>query len=122
MDQEMVDSALVFLKWYEFHGETQVLRMVDVMRISHGATMNSIRENLYKCYYGKVPEEASMINLYLEKSKYTDSTKEITSNINSFGVNDNYELSVNRKGGFGVKYVIIENGDILVGELYQKQT
>lgn len=122
MDQEQVESALVFLKWYEFHGEMPVLRMVDVVRISHGTTMNSIRECLYKSYYGNTPEEASMINLYLEKSKYTDSSKEITSNINSFGANDNYELNVNRKGGFGVKYVMIENGDIFVGELYQKQT
>ena len=79
--------------------------------------MSQIRKDLYE---HRMPssENLSKMVLHLEKCKITDTkNKEQICNIHTYKLEDNYELTISKRGTFGVRHVIIDNGDAFIGEI-----
>ena len=55
--------------------------------------------------------------LHLEKCKVSEyKNKEIFLHVYSYRPGENYELTISKRGNFGVRHVIIDNGDAFIGE------
>ena len=110
-------KAIVAYKWYQWNNGQPKLTLFKLVTLTSTANMSKIREDLYtNQQFSK--ERLSKMILHLEKCKIADiKNKEQIANIHTYKLEDNYELTISKRGNFGVKHVIIDNGDTFIGEI-----
>ena len=110
-------KAIVVYKWYDWNNGDPKLTLFKLVTLTSTANMSQIRKDLYE---HRMPssENLSKMVLHLEKCKITDTkNKEQICNIHTYKLEDNYELTISKRGTFGVRHVIIDNGDAFIGEI-----
>lgn len=112
------DSTLIFYKWYEYSPTGPNLSLMNAANIYSATTMNEIRAHMHLMKTGLPWTEDIRMNLYIEKARVDVAQRDQLSSVIAFNPEDNYEvLASSNKTSFGVKFVKIEQGDILIGEL-----
>lgn len=110
-------KAIVVYKWYDWNNGQPRLKLFKLVTLTSTANMSQIRNDLYTTWHKSTDNSSKMI-LYLEKCKIADNkNKETVSNIHTYKLEDNYELTISKRGTFGVRHVIVDNGDAFIGEV-----
>jgi ubiquitin carboxyl-terminal hydrolase 7 len=111
------EGTLVFYKWFEHSPAGPRLSLLSAANINSATTMNDLRAHLYLIKTGLVLPAELKITLYIEKSSVDLSQRDQPNSVLCFGPDDNYEVSASsNKTSFGVKFVKIDQGDIVIGE------
>ncbi|OMJ83994.1 hypothetical protein SteCoe_14980 [Stentor coeruleus] len=111
-------KAIVVFKWYDWNWGNPKLTLFKIVTLTSTANMSQIKSSLYESWNGKLPESTCNMILYLEKCKIADlKNKDILNNIHVYKYRDNYELTISKRGTFGVRHVMVDNGDSFVGEI-----
>lgn len=108
-------KAIVFYKWYDWNKGKPNLTLFKMVTLTSTSNMSQIRQDLIN---GREDlKSSSKMLLHLEKSKILEyKNKESFSNVYSYRTDENYELTISKRGNFGVRHVIIDNGDVFIGE------
>jgi hypothetical protein len=109
-------KAIVFLKWYDWNEGDPTLTLFKMVTLTSTSNMSQIRQDLLTSWKGS-SEGASKMVLHLEKCKVTEyKNKENFLHVYTYRADENYELTISKRGNFGVRHVIIDNGDAFIGE------
>ena len=109
-------KAIVFYKWYDWNNGNPKLTLFKMVTLTSTSNMLQIRQDLMSSWKGANVSSAKMM-LHLEKCKVTEyKNKENFLHVYSYRPGENYELTISKRGNFGVRHVIIDNGDAFIGE------
>ena len=109
-------KAIVFYKWYDWNNGSPKLTLFKMVTLTSTSNMSQIRQDLISSWTGHNESHARLV-LHLEKCKVTEyKNKENFLHVYSYRPGENYELTISKRGNFGVRHVIIDNGDAFIGE------
>ena len=110
-------KAIVTYKWYDWNKGQPTLTLFKLATLTSTASMAQIRSDLCTHWQNSSENLQKMI-LHLEKCKITyTKNKEQVNHIHTYKLEDNYELTISKRGSFGVRHVMIDNGDVFIGEV-----
>ena len=110
-------KAIVAYKWYDWNNGKPKLTLFKLATLTSTASMSQIRSDLCT-HWHKSSENLPKMILHLEKCKVTHTkNKEQVTHIHTYKLEDNYELTISKRGSFGVRHVMIDNGDVFIGEV-----
>lgn len=110
-------KVILVYKWYDWNYGNPKLSLFKVVTLTSTANMSQIRNDLCAHWQGSIENLPKMV-LHLEKCKVTDlKNKELIAHLHTYKLEDNYELTISKRGSFGVRHVILDNGDAFIGEV-----
>ena len=105
----------VFLKWFYCDHTGPHIRLISIISLTPSMTMNQARTLILK---EESIDPDTKLNLYIEKSTSEAKGK----NVRLYTPNVDFELTTRIQQPLGVKYVKLDPGDAIIGEIPQGKT